>query len=359
MLYRDKMPPSKSQRRVALALSWAAFIITLFASGCELLSGGEDEFDVPPERLMTMTAVYAETDSGGAPVQRIILLDYDDPSNYNVVTENDHASVQPLFSPSKQQIVFQDRSTGFVHGPQFIHYTLATGEVEPLVMYFPSGAELQIAGLAGSAVWHADEEGFYFTNPSQSFSARQDLLFYRFAERRYEVIHDAGGQTVIPYTMKGQDTLVVFSGEQNYAGQGPLGYYFMDLEGNYLGLVDNPRLEYVNRDGVIKKGSLSPEWSDEVELFAVAYHDSTFEGYKIVVTDLNGSYWRELTSGEHIDDHPRWGPGGRTILFDRRPPLSGYFTDYRLMEVDLGTGEVREFAKPSAFGAVALRFPDY
>ena len=256
MSHRDEMPTSR--QRVAPALTWAIIFVVLFAGGCELLGGGEDEFDVPQERLMAMTAVYAETDSGGAPVQRIVLLDYDDPSNYKVVTENDHASVQPLLSPSKQQIVFQDRSTGFVHGPQFIHYTLATGEVEPLVMYFPSGAELQIAGLAGSAVWHADEEGFYFTNPSQSFSARQDLLFYRFAERRYEVVHDAGGQAVIPYTMKGQDTLVVFSGEQNYAGQGPRGYYFMDLEGNYLGLVENSRLEYIVGGGGPQEGGAQP-----------------------------------------------------------------------------------------------------
>ena len=151
----------------------------------------------------------------------------------------------------------------------------------------------------------------------------------------------------------------MFSDEFAQTGDGPLGYYFMNFEGEYLSYINNPNLEGINRDGITMKGAFSLSWSDAQGQFAIAYHDSTFEGYKIAVTDLTGSYYREYTSGAFIDDHPRWGPEGKTILFDRIALFDHTFTDYRLMVLDMETGAVREFAKPETYGAVALWLPDY
>lgn len=348
------------RRRVGLArafLCCLVFGMTLLVSGCDLF-GQDDSFDVPPERLVALTAVYAETDTSGAPIQRIVLLDYDDPSRYKVVTPNDHVSVQPWFSRDKTMLVFGDVTTGVVSAPQLVRYDHRAERTHALVVT-GNQEDIPVTGWTARIVWNAEGTGFYFTHPPGAFSMRQLVLFYSFVEQRVETVRDAGESGVLPVAMKGRDTLIVFSNEQFYEGHGPLGYYFMDLEGAYLGRIDNPHLELINQGGINTKAAYSPAWNDTSRLFAIAYNDSTFSGYRIAVTTLDGAYYKEYTSGAFIDDHPRWGPGGKTILFDRRALFDSTFTGYSLMEVDLETGAVREFARPEVFGAVALRFPDY
>ena len=336
------------------------FLLYLLA-GCDAADPYDDgTFDVPPERLVALTAVYAETDSNGVYPQRIVLVDYANPSRYKVLTEG-HVSIQPRFSPDKTRLLYGDETTGTTHAPQFVLYDLTTEEATPFSMPpDPFGFRPPVFGEMYSVVWDAQGSGFYYTEPVPAFAIIQNVYFFALAEQMWRVVHDGNGYSVYPRDLKGSDTLIVFSNEQFYTGQGPLGMYFMDLDGNYLAHLDNPHLELINRDGINKKAAYSPSWNDEVGLFAIARSDSTRPGYRIAVTDLSGGYYREYTSGDYIDDNPRWGPGGDVILFDRIEIEDYSYTGYRVMVADLKTGEVRELVKPSAVdGAVALRFPDY
>ena len=87
-------------------------------------------------------------------------------------------------------------------------------------------------------------------------------------------------------------------------------------------------------------------------LFVYAQSDSTIPGYKISVTNLDGSYYRSYTSGEYIDDYPVWGPEGKYILFNRGLK--------RIMIIDVKTGEVSYFLKQGDIpGSLGFRYPDY
>ena len=336
------------------------FLLCLLA-GCDAADPYDDgTFDVPPERLVALTAVYAETDSNGVYPQRIVLVDYANPSRYKVLTEG-HVSIQPRFSPDKTRLLYGDRTIGFVHAPWIMLYDLQTERVNRLPWGINARQDtIPLAVPPDRLVWETSGEGFFFTNPYQAFSGRQDVLHFSLTGPSWRTVHDGNGYAVYPRDLKGSDTLIVFSNEQFYTRQGPLGMYFMDLDGNYLSHLDNPHLEMINRDGVNKKVAYNPSWNDEIGLFAIARSDSTRPGYRIAVTDLSGGYYREYTSGDYIDDNPRWGPGGDVILFDRRAVEDYTDTGYRVMVADLKTGKVRELVKPNAVdGAVALRFPDY
>jgi len=332
---------------------------------CDLLAPEDPpptppEFTVPQERLLALTAVYAETDSNGAPIQRIVLVDADNPSSYTIITKNNHASIQPRFAPDKQRLIFGDRTTGAVHAPQLVLCDIAADTLIPLYLpdLLPDGRRVPLGAPTEHIVWNSAGTGFYFTNPQSSFSLRQDVLFYDLTRQEITRIHDGNGYSTYPIGLKGADTLIVFSNEAPATGH-PTGFYFMDVAGNYLARIQNPHLELINRNGINKKVAYHPRWSDDHQLLVMAYHDSTFVGYKIVVANLDGSYYREYTSGEYIDDFPEWGPAG-TVVFDRVSRGWDPWTAHQVMRLNLETGAVYEFVDPAVIdGAVGLRFPAY
>lgn len=334
----------------------AAVLLAGLLAGCDLF-GSNENFDVPPERLVVLTAVYDETIPGsdGAPVQRIVLVDFEDPSNYKVVTRSDDAYVQARFSPGKARLLFRDETVQFEDaGEPFIVYDLERNDLQPI---FSSGTDL-IVGRG--AVWNAEGTGFYFRRTSPFIPP--SVFFHRLGSGEVGQIQFKA----FPVALKGQDSIIVFSNTKKGVPPGALSgkyepFYFLSPEGYYLAHIDNPHLEFIyERRGVAEKAAYSLAWNDKRKLLAFAYSNSAFPGYKIAVTNLDGSYYREYTTGNYIDDHPRWGPDGEFILFDRRGIQDYEYTDYRTMLLNLETGQVREFVEPEVIdGAVALRFPDY
>ena len=310
---------------------------------------------VPSERLAAVVAVYGDVGVTGAPTQRIVLFDTDDPARFEAVTPASGVAVAPVFGPEKRRLLWQDEGTGEVHDAQFTTYALPYGPPQPL---FESIGSAQVELVGREPVWDAAGAGFYYHRSPRPAAPTPSVLYYGLAGGRSRVV--AGDGTpggVLPVAQISPDTLLVFSGEGAATG-GPIGLYYMGADGRYLGAVENPRLRYVNRDGVIRQAALSPDWDPVRRLLAVAYVDSTRAGYRIAVADLRGRVWRELTDGESIDDHPVWGPGG-TILFDRRRPFDTSFAGYRVLAVDVETGQVRTLVEPRVFGATGLRHPSF
>jgi Tol biopolymer transport system component len=132
------------------------------------------------------------------------------------------------------------------------------------------------------------------------------------------------------------------------------------LKGNYLSRIDNPHLDLINRDGINLKAVYNPDWSDEKGMFVCAASDSDHAGYRIAITNLDGSFYRIYTDGDFIDDNPAWGPEGQKVLFARSA-----ITDYnrfgaRIMILDINTGQIDNLVETSSIGgATASLEPDY
>lgn len=120
--------------------------------GCDLL-GGSDDFNVPPERLVTMTAVYEETHESGRPVHRLVLADVEDPSDHEVLSAAGRDAGRSCFGPEKRRLLFEDNSESNV------------GSRAPIKLLDLESREVRDLGAAGTlkgCVWRADGSGFYY-----------------------------------------------------------------------------------------------------------------------------------------------------------------------------------------------------
>jgi hypothetical protein len=347
--------------RSTLSPAIVSCALTLIAATCDTTGGDPDFDDVPLERLVAATAVYAQTDAGGAPIQRIVLFDYDNPRLFRVISREDHISEQPRFSPDKRWIVFGDKTIGAVHAPRLVLYDLRTGLADTL--WWGPSTTFPLVASPAHIVWGDDSEGFYFTNPEQAFSIRQDVLYYERASGNVSTVHYGQEYSVIPIGLKGSDSLIVVSNEEPATGK-PLGYFLMNLNGEYIGSIDHPSLSWTirARDGVTTKGFIGWSWNDQAKLLAFSYYDSTLvRKRKIAIADLNGLTYEELTSGEYYDDYPVWGP--RSTLFAIRAPEFGTDTweEFKLISINVQTGTITTFSEyPDLFnGALGLTFVDY
>ena len=134
----------------------------------------------------------------------------------------------------------------------------------------------------------------------------------------------------------------------------------MDFQGNYLSRINNPFLEHIVIGSIIKKGALYPKWNADKELFVYMEMDTTIVGTRISTTDMYGEYYKTYTSGLYYDYFHCWGPGGDYILFNRADDIKGTGIFYKLMIIDVRSGEVREFLKPGDIpGAIMYLYPDF
>ncbi len=110
---------------------------------------------------------------------------------------------------------------------------------------------------------------------------------------------DTFDYTEYPVGFTGQDTLIVFS-DDTMSTQQPPGFYYMDSSGNYLGRIDNQHFEFIKGDQYsYKKAAWRPDWNEELGLVVYSQKDTTFQGTKIAVTNLDGTYYETFTSGQY------------------------------------------------------------
>ena len=338
------------QRKVSTILSLRLAVVAVLALAVSCGKYPSDPLPDPrPDPVwIALTATFESS-------SQIYLVDYNDPAHYKRVTQNNHQNTHPKFSPDRNKLIFLDKSTGAVQSSLLRLYDLESQTSEPLM-----GPLVQMDDGSGwemtSIVFSSDGKGIYFSLFSPWIGS--DILYYNIPERsRRSVLETPGPSEWVVGTI-GNDTLIAITND-TAATHAPRGFYYMDLEGNYLSYIDNPHLEWINHNGVNKKAAYHPDWNNELGLFVYAEIDSTVPGFKIAVTDLHGSYYRAYTSGNYIDDHPTWGPEGLSILFQRRN-LQDYSGPDKMMLLDLETGQVQEFVKPAAIdGVTSLAYPDY
>lgn len=158
-----------------------------------------------------------------------------------------------------------------------------------------------------------------------------------------------------------ENTLIVFSNDSLVTGQPP-GYYLMNTNGNYISRVNNPHLLGRSKSGkLLESYDLDCNSKLGLLVYGESFQSEYGIGSKISVTNLDGSYYINYTSGEYYDSEPAWGPEVKTILFERVPLIyASHFTHSKIMILNIETGEVREFIIPSFIdGAISLRYPDY
>ena len=347
--------------------------VALVASALALLAGCDTGdpptlADVPPERRVAFVAVYDQTTPDGAPVHRVVVADIEDPTVFEIISRDDHYSVSPHLSPDRQQVLFGDRTIGPVSAVQYVRYDLRTGQVDTLG-HAPPGGEVSrpiLVGLESPVVWEPDGGGFYFTNPTPSFSIKQDVLRFRFADGYFERVHDSGSYATTAVGMKGTDSLIVFSISPEAPGwtsERPAGVFIMDLDGRFARRAQNPNLSYAAEGGRRVRGFTEPTTSGARGKVTSVWSElkpGTISDYTVslVVADLDGRLLRSYDlDSRYLNWHPRWGPG-ETVLFERQPRGSADWRLHQAMILDLDTGDIRELADPAIYGAVGTRMPN-
>ncbi|MFX0201744.1 MAG: hypothetical protein ACFFCW_37015 [Candidatus Hodarchaeota archaeon] len=286
--------------------------------------------------------------------QQIVLINYDNPSVFKIITDNDHQNIEPVFSNDKTMLIYQDNKTGFVHDPQLVLYNLKNGKTKPLML---NKQNMQLTGEG--VVWSPDDNAIYFLF-QEGILGSTDIVCYDLKSETARWLTNTFGPSEWPVGFKGLDTLIAFSNNKA-ATKEPLGFYFMDLNANYLSRINNPHLELVNRSGINLKAAYHPEWNDELDLLVYAQVDSAFPGIQIAVTNLDGTFYKTYsTGGSFIDDYPCWGPNGKSILF-QRSNATDYGQEYaRVMLLNLDTETDKELIFPYRINkASSLSYPDY
>ena len=338
-------------RRGTRVLAGLCGLVLLLLSGCDGLGlfGGNDNFDVPSERLVSMTAVYEETHESGRPVHRLVVADMENPSNYQVLSEAGTDAGRSCFGPEKRRLLFEDNSETNV------------GSRAPIKLLDLETREVRDLGATGTlkgCVWRADGSGFYYAAGGPA--GLTVSTFYDLETDEAGIFAQSeSGATVIPYGRKGRDSILVLSNDSLAPGPADRpAFYFVDAEtGEYLTQIENEHLRFVPREdpdrGAWKKSAFTPAYNDTRDLIAFRRNDAESGVNNIAVTDREGSFMELYRSGSF----PEWGPN-RSILFTRRS-----FEDYRearAMVIDTEENTVRPLAEPQTIDeAEGLRLPDY
>ena len=150
-----------------------------------------------------------------------------------------------------------------------------------------------------------------------------------------------------PVERIGRDTLIVRD-----IVDGEPAYFFLDLQSNSFSRVDNLHLDVEAR-----WPTRSLDWHDEKRLLVFVDVKEGQGDAQIAVTNLDGSFYRALTTGAFNYGWPRWGFNDEILFWrvGRDDPQS----PAEIATVNIETGEVRTLLRPEDLGAVALYYLDY
>lgn len=153
------MPIPFRSHRLAVVSLLVLLLSCSSVAGCGLLSSDEDE---PEPAWIALTAVYNETLEGGAPIERIVLVDFNDPTHYRVLAgDSVTAGEQPHVSPDGKRIVFANQVTGVGTEPLVTLLDVDDEVVSPLDFWVDGNYKFPLAGPVDALVWDADGNGFY------------------------------------------------------------------------------------------------------------------------------------------------------------------------------------------------------
>lgn len=323
----------------------ACALIALLVGRCDLFGenddGGGGVLTPEPPGLLAFTVFYEGLDRA-----RIAVAPFDTLSRYRFVTDAEVYRSKPLFSPDKSHLLYRIGRLSY-----HTFYSELSAETERQVIRKLT-PDLTSEVNAFEYVWAPDETGFYYEPFSDIPSFR--TIHYGFADSLSSFITDYG----LPRAFIGEDTLLVLS--RGASGQEIPGLFFYLLSRDELERVRNPMLEQVLEPREQTRFVEGVDWDAGRRRLAVSITVPGARTSQIAITDLEGTVFETYTSGDFIDDHPRWGPGN-TVLFDRvAANTSTGIIGLRVMLLEVETGAVRELLPPGAVpGAVGIGWADY
>ncbi|MEQ8524976.1 hypothetical protein [Gracilimonas sp.] len=306
-------------------------------TGCSLL--GDDKKEVPFKNPVYANVFFEKTHKNGAPVHGIVAINYDNPKEFKLLASGKSAYNNLRLSPDGEKLIYTDKyETGLGSVPQHGLFNTRTGKKELLFQIF-EGEKVELVGHESiDVVWNMDSEGFYFTNPAQSFSALQSVFYYNLKTRKVEIIKGSPPFAIYPHDIISSDTLIVFSNEFE-----TLEFYLMGIDGKYIYKINNSFISGINEDGITKRGVFDLAWNDSLSLIAAGYiNGDKFDGYKIIVTDLEGKVFNEFGNGSYLNSNPMWTKDGNLIFTERRNLYNNQINS-ELKKIDLETGEITPF----------------
>jgi Tol biopolymer transport system component len=276
----------------------------------------------------------------------ILRVNYFKPSEFELVF-NDSVSIKNLrVSPDGKKVIYSDLSiTGYGSASGLALFDLENNDRQ--VFYSSENIPL-VANESLGIVWNNTSNGFYFTNPIQSYNSTDIVYFYDLILEQITPIKHVPGVVYHPINIIDNDKLLVYSNDFDTSA-----YYLMDLSGNIDRRIDNPYLELVIEDSMIKRTVWNIAWNDSLQLLAATLQEpERFEYYKIIVTDLNGEYYKEFTDGRHRNLNPVWADDGKIIFRESRDPSSTR-TDSDLKILDINTEQIKDFFTIEEYSAMS------
>jgi len=310
-------------------------LATLWLTSCDT-TGGEDP---PPEPekpgLVAFGAYFSDTDT-----YRVLVAPFDEPTNYRFI--DDLEGLDPHFSPDKSNLLFLSLSPGGIINVVALYdfeqdTTVQLTDVEEF--------DSLLRAVGKSITWNTEGTGFYYAL-NMGMGLIHNTYYHQIGDSSIVPIHE----TALPIERIDRDTLIV----ENLDEDNNIAYYFMDLRTGTSTRMNNPHLEHE-----LSIGPATLAWNEVRRQLAAVVFDASTGKRQIILTNLDGSFYREVTTGElgNADSYPRWGPNSSVLFLrtesDRSPARKV------IMTVDVETGEVREWLGPEEIGATRLIYVDY
>ncbi len=283
--------------------------------------------------------------------RQIVIVDCNDPSNYQIITGPEENASNPVYSPDKRYLSYFDHSDGFTDGGRLVLYDTYTGEKRDWIENIGKiNDTMKVHGT--DILWQPDSKGFYvyqYLNPQghAHIDITKDEFTY-FQGNAYPI------ETFVGY--KNSETLIVrtTTSAENHGV-----FYYMNKNGEYLETVENP---YLRNEGEIYKSSRSvndAKYYPSVGLFVFTVSDTISSDKVICITNLDGSYFEVLTQ-DFKDGNPTLNNLDNVIYFERWGWVGTQRKYYPIMSVALDSKKVTEFFSITKIpGATDIIQPNY
>lgn len=290
----------------------------------------------PVEEEPGLLAFAAQFSPGDDP--RLVLAPFDDPHAFRVVP--DLFVVDPRFSPDKSMLLFPGHRGDYLY--EALLYSVARDTATILISV--EEPERRLGLQTETVVWDAAGAGFYF-DLRDGIADVFETYYYALGDRSIVRFNEQ----ISPVERIGRDTLIVRGRIERRVV-----FFLFDPRSGGLTPLNNPHLDIEARYVLYR----DLDWNEKRRLLAFVEEEEGSRQTRIAITNLDGSFYQELTSGEYADHRPRWGPGN-VVVFTRAEATFPPRAPATLMTVDVETSEVQPFLSLEDLGAMDLYYLDY
>jgi hypothetical protein len=307
--------------------------------------GGEHPVYINPNNIVAIVATLDEVDINDNYLNQVVLVDINNPELYKFVGEKTtRISFLTISSDgtklayvkgehnSQQEIMIYD-----IRADDYYSIDVC-GNVQPVRSYFTS------------IKWNYQNTGVYYNKRTgHSYNLRENSIkYYNLNSQKSSTIIDGGSVRI--NSLIDRNHFLGWS-EKSLSPNRYAGFYVVSISGNVIMRINTSFLQ--PRDAYFGFDFYPPvSWLDmnsDKGLFV----GRLFSEDKIVVFNLDGSYYREYDTGQS-GNIPVWSMDGKEIFLeceDFSPPENSYL-NRKIMLLDPKSGEVREFLSPEDIESV-------